>query len=287
MFRGFNDRKKLMPPWAAYAPVLGVEPFVRWFRGRTWWFDGARWVVVPPDPYFANVTLMVRANRLWGSLSESPGRRRRLFDSSVRANHAALWTGTVDGGASSSLELPSGPYNGASMWFNQSASAPVGWYAPMDTTGLRFGTGDFTYEGWFYQTGATGYHQLLDFRSGNVAQNASVLLLNNTTNKPQFMHNASTFDITGTNAMTQNAWHHLHVTRASGTTYLGMDGVQEGADYTDSTNYNVAGLCWIGLCASTSNIQALIGYWSEVRVTNGVARYARTYTVPTMPFPDY
>ncbi len=155
------------------------------------------------------------------------------------------------------------------------------------TNSLLMGTGDFTLELWFYTTSTAATQVLIDLRTADVSVVAPTLLINSSGKLLAYSNAAAgTLRITGTTTVTTSAWHHAHWTRSSGTSYLGLDGVQEGSDYADSLNYNSNNSCFLGRAAPPS-LNSIQGYILPARITKGLARYTRTYTVPTAPFPDY
>lgn len=157
-----------------------------------------------------------------------------------------------------------------------------------NTTSIgNFTTADFTIECWFRQTAQSAAQVLVDL-SATDGNTSSPLIEVLASNKLGFFHNPqAAVNITGGTTVSLNVWHHMHITRSSGTTYAGMDGVQEGADYTDANSYTCPA-CWVGQLTDTnSGANGFVGYIAELRINNGFARYARTYTVPTARFPDY
>lgn len=145
------------------------------------------------------------------------------------------------------------------------------------------GTGDFTLEGWIYRTTAGISTELMDMRTTDSVSNGPFVLIHSS-NTLRYLKTGASFDITGATTVTTNTWHHWHCTRASGVVYLGLDGTQEGSDVADTTNYTSKDL-WIGRQV-TSAQGSIVGRYDELRVSK-YARYARTYAVPTAPFPNH
>lgn len=240
--------------------------------------SGLLWPSAEVDPNFASVVLLCHFNE-WTA-------NGRLTDKSASGNHLSLHaSGSVSAPIGLSTTSPKfGQYS-----FNISANTIGGLFTDSPaSSNFLFGTGDVTAEGWFYLTASGLTRLLFDFRTSDVSVIAPTILLNAGDNKLRYYYNAAvgSLGITGTNAVSLNTWHHIHWTRASGVSYLGMDGVQEGADFTDSNNFNSHNMCCLGHAASGTP-SSLVGRIQEIRVTKGVAVYARTYTVPTAPFPDH
>ena len=80
-------------------------------------------------------------------------------------------------------------------------------------------------------------------------------------------------------------WHHIAVSRNSGTMRMFVDGVQV-ASAANSTNYGYSLLYMsIGYQRRGKSRYPFNGAIDEVRVTKGVGRYTSTFTVPSAPFP--
>lgn len=152
------------------------------------------------------------------------------------------------------------------------------------STGLGFGTGDFTIESWVYMTGSgtTNGYILFDMRSAGgsevrpqiVVTSAGIL---------QYWTQA-TAKITGT-TLPINQWNHIAVARASGSTKLFLNGTQTGSTYTDSTDYGSSNRMVIGNTADfpASYNASWLGYISNFRVTKSQALYTTTFTPATSP----
>ena len=77
-------------------------------------------------------------------------------------------------------------------------------------------------------------------------------------------------------------WYHIAACRAGGTLRLFKDGVQQGTNATDSTNWTSEGFARIG--SNQSSSQTLYGYVDDFRISK-FARYTANFTAPTAPFP--
>lgn len=145
---------------------------------------------------------------------------------------------------------------------------------------FAMGTGDFVIEAYIYPnllftcivydgggaTSGTGIGSIF----------ASVF----TTNSKLVYKQGGSVRITGTTTVTIGTWHHVALVRSSGTTRLFLNGVQEGADYADSTDYTVPGTTY-------PIIGPVVGYVDEVRVSKGVTRgYFSGFTPSTAAHPD-
>ena len=141
-----------------------------------------------------------------------------------------------------------------------------------------FGTGDFTIEGWFYKT-AVSTQYLFDTRT--ILNEDSIAVQSNGAGNLRLFVNGA-FVLTSSNTHTNNAWNHLAISRASGTTRFFINGVVSTNTYTDATNYGTAKPLFIG--ATYTGSTSYNGYIDEFRVTKGLARYTTTFTPSTTAF---
>ena len=189
-----------------------------------------------------------------------------ITDSSYSAR-----THSVVGAAA--LSITAAKWGASSLYLPSSGSYVT---AP-GTTDFVFGTGDFTLECWV-KTSTTG-KCILDFYGGSGWQlflTAAGYLQWYTTSEVK----------TGAISVTDNAWHHVAVTRVSGVVYLFVDGAADGAGVADVTNHATTQTFFtVGAQASTRNAAYdFIGYIDDVRVTKGVGRYNATFAAPTAAF---
>ena len=151
-------------------------------------------------------------------------------------------------------------YYGTSLKFTGNGGTKTG-----SSADFAFGTGDYTIECWFYNTGSAGY--LWDFRSSG-ATGAT------------YMYWASGTQLVGLNVssltVTQNAWHHIAVVRSSGVCKSYIDGVEKTstAQTTDFSNSTV-----ISLGARYTDETFQTAYMQDFRVYKGVAKYTSAFSV--------
>lgn len=152
---------------------------------------------------------------------------------------------------------------------------------------LDLGTGDFTIEMWAYLTDQSGNYPSL-FANGSSwhgpdhefnlmwdgSYGGSVLAVEMANNV-----------YGGTTQPTIDEWHHIAITRESGTVRLFLDGAQEtswtftGAiDLAYSSGNLLIGSGWNG---SDSDF---VGYLDEFRVLKGIAAYTSAFSPPASPF---
>ena len=155
-------------------------------------------------------------------------------------------------------------FNGTSQYLNTPSSS-----------GLAFGTGDFTMETWIYPNSLSGRLWFFSSNNDNVDLNGSggIWYFG-----PGGVYNSATNTV-----ISIGAWHHIALVRSSGiiTLYVNGNSVvsQNGIGYNSTSNRSLD----IGYSASQGN-----GYFngrvSNFRIVKGTAVYTgSTFTVPTTP----
>ena len=142
---------------------------------------------------------------------------------------------------------------------------------------FAYGTGDFNWEAWVLlaRGQATGY--IFDHGSdGGTLQYESnnVRYYNSTTG-----NSGALYDDGG--SIDYDGWHHIAVSRSSGTTKLFVNGIQK-ASASDSHNYSAQALT-IGDYGAHTGSNKWKGYISNARICKGHAIYTGNFTPPTSP----
>lgn len=155
-------------------------------------------------------------------------------------------------------------------------------------------TGDFTVEGWVYQTSRPEAAQLIQkggreidrFPHWAVSISAAGVLQ---AQLGRAQNTASRVLITGSTSVSLNAWHHYAFVRDGSTVYLFLDGVSQGSAAVSITPADISSDLTIGGYenqAATAYLNRLVGYQDDIRVTQGVGRYTAAFTPPVAQFPD-
>jgi hypothetical protein len=149
--------------------------------------------------------------------------------------------------------------------------------APTSTL-FGFGTGDFTIEFWVYFNSTAVSTIMSHLTSGSSTR--PHLYINNTIR----YYTAGSDRIISSSAPSTGTWHHLAITRQSGSTKMFLNGTQTGSTYPDSNDYGQSaplgvGTYWNNGVPDVGN--NFNGYISNLRITRGVAR---TITTPTGAF---
>jgi hypothetical protein len=151
------------------------------------------------------------------------------------------------------------------------------------TTGISFGTGDFTIEFWVnpYYGGGT----LIDFRPSGVSNYTGYMAISMAVVSYGIItFTAGGYAIASTINMTVGTWYHVAVARSGGVTRLFINGTQTGQAPTDVQTYSAAtNRPVIGTDNSLNNGPSSGNYISTVRIVKGVGIYSANFTPPTTP----
>lgn len=207
-----------------------------------------------------------------------------LTNTSFAVNSSTTYAVTVGaGGSSVAYSVTGNPGNNSALTNSNSYSFNgSSQYLTVDaSTGLAFGTEDFTIEGWVYLTSGSTYQFLMGSSSSGmmIAINSPNLGLQTIA---VGIHNVAWVLNFGTSISIPSAtWTHVAITRSGTTNRAFINGVQLGANITDSTSWAFTGNSpYIG-CNALGNF--LGGNISNLRIVKGVSVYTGNFTVPTSP----
>jgi len=145
-----------------------------------------------------------------------------------------------------------------------------------------FGTGDFTVEFWLYPLGTQFGTPISNWTGpGNWAFLFEGQQI--TFSGPAAGYQVFVKDPTN---ITLNQWTHIAVSRASGTMRLFRNGIVV-ASAANSTNFTAAGQLSIGSLYGDGASWQFNGYFDDIRITSGIARYTSDFAPPTAPLPDF
>lgn len=172
-------------------------------------------------------------------------------------------------------------FGSESGFFNGSSS----YLTVTDSTALKFGSGDFTVEGWYY-TGSATNQSLISLQTVSTAAAfrmdfegaTSKIYLLCSTNGTSFAVNISS------TAISLNTWTYIAAVRSGTTFTLYINGVS-AASTTVSGVLTTSTANYIGCTNTGSFTQFVTGYLDDIRITKGVARYTANFTPPTATFP--
>ena len=140
-------------------------------------------------------------------------------------------------------------------------------------------TGDFTVELWWYPTNVTnGTYQMI-FMAGlgfqlYISPAAGLSLALSSTNTSTLF-----VDFWEDHTMVNNTWQHLAVVRNGNVYTLYVDGVSKATTTSSSTFSSGTGPVQLGIYGGS--LYPAVGYFQDLRVTKGLARYTANFTPPT------
>lgn len=211
------------------------------------------------DPYWSNVVLAMHMDD--AGLTDLKGHAVTLAGNTARSSTQSKFGGY------------SAYFDGAGDFLYPVNSGPD----------FAFGTGDFTVEMWVYLPSLGVTRILYDGRPTST-NGLYVSTYVSATNTIVFFV-SSVSRITGTTALATMTWYHVALCRSGTSTKLFLNGVQEGATYSDGNNYlGAANRPFIGIDGYNSWESAMLGYIDDLRVTKGVARYTANFTPPSSAF---
>jgi len=143
-----------------------------------------------------------------------------------------------------------------------------------------FGLGDFTIECFARFNVVNANQGLFEFRAAAGTEVAPYLYLGSD-GKLRFSYGATTA-ITAGNALVADTWYHIAASRTGNQTKLFVNGVQEGATFTDNNNYGSTKTLRIGSLQNAGYV--MNGYIDEVRISKGTGRYTSNFTAPAAAF---
>jgi hypothetical protein len=174
---------------------------------------------------------------------------------------------------------PTAPYStstiGGSGYFDGSGD----YLTVANNSAFQFGTGDYTFEAWVYQTNSASFQRVIAL--GNyVHSTANGNWAIEITSGSVLVHNNGSY-ITFAAGLAINIWNHLAVVRSSGSVSVFLNGVKIGASQTQSGNINSTLSLAIG--AQPAGDAFWYGYLSNIRLVKGTAVYTTNFTPPTAP----
>jgi hypothetical protein len=177
-------------------------------------------------------------------------------------------------------------YGTGSLSFNGSTD----YLYQQSSQNTNFGTGDFTMEGWFYQTGlATNYPGIISNPAPFSGAGAWAVLsshISSGVRKLQvyfYDYSVGSPLLLGTTTLSDNTWYYFAFTRSGTTFRLFLNGTIE-ATVTYSGNFVSTSAMVVG-CNQTNYF--FQGYIDDIRITKGYARYTSNFTPPTAALPNY
>jgi Concanavalin A-like lectin/glucanases superfamily len=237
-------------------PVVGYISSVRILKGT------ASTATVPTSPLTAITNTSLLLNFTNGA----------IFDNAAVADYETVGNAQI----STSVKK----YGTGSLAFDGTGD----WLLTKATTPFDLGTGDMTFECWFYITNTIADYRMLasDATNGN---NYICLRGGGTGGQIEVNVNGTSFRFNLSNTVSQNTWTHLAVVRIGSTWIAYINGLSLGTN-TSSGSFNLGnGGMYVGRFGGATAYE-WPGYIDDLRITKGIARYPYNFTPPTAALPD-
>ena len=155
---------------------------------------------------------------------------------------------------------------------------------PVDEV-FEFGTGDFTIEMWLWYTGTIARYPLIlgnGISGSGIYSGWAVVIISGELKLDRYTGSQTTTTFGSINAAA-DTWHHLAIARSGTTIRAFINGTQVGSDITNSISYNRhnSDPLNIGYAVDGAGTHQWNGYFSDIRITKGLARYTSNFTAPT------
>ena len=234
--------------------------------------------VTETDPYFSSVVLLSSFNS-----TISDDRSRHTLTANVNS-------GSIYPTISSSQSK----FGGSSVYYQNGSSRNTSpWIRIFDNTSdFQFGTGNFTVECWIYVSttydGTNTSNEAIFCPAANTTGSSIWVMAVNRVSGQNYWNlldwDGSSEKKTTLN-LAFNTWHHVCASRSGANLYYGANGTLQLL----SSSYGSKNISDSGRPAFKNDPYGETwwsGYFDEVRITKGVARYTgSSYTVPTTAFP--
>jgi len=191
-----------------------------------------------------------------------------VFDDGSASNHTITAAGNVTQGSFGPFSRPDGEwgvsFDGDSDYLQVAASSD-----------FDFGTGDFTFECFFFKSDVGNYEYLMSFGNNSESTNSIGLYIDD-----QVLGVYNNAAITASTTINLNKWYHVAVVRISSTLKIYLDGV-EIKSASVSTDISSPGGMNIANWRLAGDAQYFNGVISNARVVKGTGVYTGNFTPST------
>ena len=215
----------------------------------------ALWPFFSDDPYFANVSLLLRGDGTNGSTT--------IVDSSPSPK-------TVTAFGDAQISTAQSNFGGSSLRFDGSGD----YLLIAANSGLSL-PGDFTIELWHFLVANAQYPAPLS--SGGYFSGTNSWYFNVTQSAVTFYVKSTGGNVTSVSTAL-NQWNHFAIARSGSTLRIFKNGTQLGS-FTNSASLTDGGVNGLNIGRLTI-YGSMNGYIDDLRITKGVARYTSNFTPP-------
>lgn len=148
---------------------------------------------------------------------------------------------------------------------------------------FTFGTGDFTVEGWFYQTADRIYPSALEINN-HLGVGGILFITKSSGVACIYAADTGGGSFIAPQATTLNTWNHIAWVRNNGVLRTYVNGVSSSSAAL-TLNITATTSVTIGGEQSVTEGYCFPGYIDDLRITKGIARYTTNFTPPTYQLP--
>ena len=209
------------------------------------------------DVYFPQTKLLLPFNGVNGATTTSD-----LSNSNI----------SITFNTSDTISTAQSKFGGSSAYVTNNIEAS-------SSDGFNMGTGEFTYEGWFYLTSLSNSFSFFDQWAADASGNFQIWHSTAASGKIRWYYSGNSL-ITSTTTLSINQWYHIAFVRSSGVLKMYINGTADATTLSFSSQYGKTGSLWMGW-QHTNSTGTPLYYIDDIRVTKGVARYTANFTPPT------
>jgi hypothetical protein len=246
--------------------------------------NGSEWMVFEVEPGFSGVAPSIEptTDSNYYSTTLLLNFNDNIIDNSNYAHDI------ISAGSFGYSNIPSSPVTGGLKVGNFVGTSGYTSLQIPDSIGLKFGTGDFTIEGWIYinsnDSGLSGYNRRV-FQKGANSTSGYALFYDSSN---VYFGRTDEQILTNPRSNWNSGWRHFAIVRDNGVFRMYRDGTQVSSSSSGaSTALDVDAPLYLGVYPADPTAAASNHYLDEFRITKGVCRYPNgtTFTPSTNPFP--
>ena len=192
-----------------------------------------------------------------------------VFDDGSTNNYTVIAAGNVTQGSFGPFARPDGEWG-------VSFDGDSDYLQFAESSDFAFGTGDFTFECFFFMRDAGSYDYLMTFGNNTNADSIGLYIQTGLVK----VYNGGAIVDAGSTTVTLNTWHHVAVVRISSTLKMYLDGNQVHS-VSNSSNIASTGGANIARWGLISDGQYFNGVISNARVVKGTGVYTGNFTPST------
>lgn len=221
------------------------------------------------DPYWQNVCLLLKFDGQSGS---------KQYTDWSQYGHKFTPTGNVNISESQTV------FGETSGFFRGDGTSGI---STPDHSAFALGSSNFTIEAWIYPTNTAGVNTICGQRN-DAAENQLAFVFYQLSGKTHMVvsSNGTSWAInqTGSLNVTANAWSHVAMVRNGSQWRIYLNGQVAQTSTSSMAVFDSTAPMWVGHSLLSSN-QDFSGHISELRITNGIARYTAAFNPVREPFP--